>query len=188
VWWPLWCFCLIGEILAVFDFFLGKQVEYSRWKPSKMIVLYNTCILFKTPQTITEQIKPQIVFFISWKITLVALSYISFGTIGDVSCRRRAYAESALPGPMAGRPWAMAELTRRALSWNGMSRRHLQETDEPNQMVLLFWSEEVIDNESILKSKTTARDRLSSRFYELCNVIHLRILFNFMSIFIQTSE
>ena len=30
---------------------------------------------------LTEQIKPQIVFFISWKITLVALSYISFGMI-----------------------------------------------------------------------------------------------------------
>ena len=41
---------------------------------------------------------------------------------------------------MAGRPWAMAELTRRALRWHGTSRRHLQETDEPNQAFLLLWN------------------------------------------------
>ena len=58
----------------------------------------------------------------------------------DVLCQPRAYAESALPGPMAGRPRAMAELTRRALCWHGTSRRHLQETDEPNQTFLLFWN------------------------------------------------
>ena len=34
----------------------------------------------------------------------------------------------------------MAELTRRALCWHGTSRRHLQETDEPNQAFLLFWN------------------------------------------------
>ena len=41
---------------------------------------------------------------------------------------------------MAGRPWAMAELMRQALCWHGTSRRHLQETDEPNQVFLLFWN------------------------------------------------
>ena len=41
---------------------------------------------------------------------------------------------------IAGRPWAMAEMTRLALRWHGTSRRHLQETDEPNQAFLLFWN------------------------------------------------
>ena len=54
------------------------------------------------------------------------------------ACQRRAYAKSALPGLMAGRPWAMAELMRRALCWHWTLRRHLQETDEPNQAILLF--------------------------------------------------
>ena len=57
----------------------------------------------------------------------------------ETSCvNERAYAESVLPVPMAGRPWAMAELTRRVLCWHGTSRRHLQEMDEPNQTLLLF--------------------------------------------------
>ena len=67
-------------------------------------------------------------------------SGVSSGWRWDVLCQRRAYAESALPRPMSGRPWAMAELKRRALCWHGTSRRHLQETDEPNQAFLLLWN------------------------------------------------
>ena len=63
---------------------------------------------------------------------------VSCGWRWDVSCQQRAHAESALPGPMAGRPWAMAELRRQALCWHGTSRRHLQETDEPYQAFLIF--------------------------------------------------
>ena len=70
-------------------------------------------------------------------------SGVSCGWRWDILCQQMAYAEIALPGPMAGRPWAMAELMRRALRWHRTSRRHLQETDEPNQAFLLFlnrWS------------------------------------------------
>ena len=61
-------------------------------------------------------------FFIVIKMSIYFLRFINVGTLHhnlrwlghsrvscgwrrDVSCQRRAYAESALPGPMAGRPW-----------------------------------------------------------------------------------
>ena len=45
---------------------------------------------------------------------------------------------------MAGRPQAMAELTRRAFRWHGMSRRHLHETDKPNHKCSYFYETEEV--------------------------------------------
>ena len=109
------------------------------------IRLANVLCLYQKSETPTHK---SVFYFLCFKkvgmlyqnLQWLSRSGVSCGWWRDVRCQRGAYAESALPGPMAGRPWAMAELTRRALRWHWTWRRHLQETDKPNQAFLLFWN------------------------------------------------
>ena len=82
---------------------------------------------------------------------LYFLRFIKIGTLdwarpfpADASSMSRANKgpdSSALPWPMAYRPWALAELTRRRpFVDTGRPRRHLQETSERPSHHRLWWS------------------------------------------------
>ena len=109
--------------------------------------------------------------------TVVGCSGVSCGWRRDV--QRRAYAESALPGSMGGRSWAMAELTRRALHWYGTSRRHLQETDEPIQAFVLLWN-----GVSYKKSTPRSFERQLLHSWAKCIVLHTCLCFKKVNIWL----
>ena len=60
--------------------------------------------------------------------------FLRFKKVGTLDWAR------LFPADVSSTSRAKAELTRWTLCWHGTLRRHLQETDEPNQAFLLFWN------------------------------------------------